>query len=71
MKKYLKTITFFCLALSMTACKKEAPSVTFEHTEKPLIINCDGLENAQLLNEAFHTFEKDLEHYYLKNSPNK
>ena len=44
MKNIVKSIVFVTLLSIISSCKNE-PKITYQHTDKPDIITCEGIEN--------------------------
>lgn len=65
--KFKLTSIAFLLIFTVLNCKKEPNFSDYKYADKPLVFNCEGVNN-KLLNEALYSFEDDiLNHYKGKN----
>ena len=66
--QFLKLLVI-ALAINTVSCKKENTVTEYKFEEKGIVLNCDNV-NLKLYNEALFSFEKDIEAYYGKGTPN-
>ncbi|NJX16500.1 hypothetical protein [Tamlana crocina] len=55
--------------ITLNSCKKEQTFNDYKYSDKPAVINCDGV-NSKLLNEAVYAFENDILNYQKQSNPN-
>jgi hypothetical protein len=65
--KITLAICFLCCLVF--SCKKEDSFSNFKYADKPIAIECAGV-NTKLLNEALYSFEDDITNHYKQNRPN-
>ncbi len=63
------TLLSCLLFLIVNSCKKENSFSNFKYDDKPLAIECAGV-NTKLLNEALYSFEDDILNHYKQNKAN-
>ena len=63
------TLITCLLFFTIFSCKKENTFSDFKYADKPVAINCEGV-NSKLLNEALYTFEDDILNHYKQGNQN-
>lgn len=60
-----KRIIYFVICLILVNCQDSNQELTFKHSEKPTVINCQ-IKDSKLFNEAIYSFEEVLVNQYGK-----
>lgn len=68
MKTQIFKLFLISFAITLSSCKEE-PSLEYKYADSPKALACE-FKNAQLYNEAIHSFEDDIRNYYDKQNKN-
>lgn len=60
---------YFVICLILVNCKEPQPQLTFKHSDKTIVLNCDN-NHSELFNEAIHHFEANLTKHFNNKNPN-
>ncbi|MFK7782391.1 hypothetical protein [Psychroserpens sp.] len=60
---------YFVICLILVNCKEPKPELTFKHSDKKIVIDCNP-NYSKILNEALHEFETNIIKYSTLNKPN-
>jgi len=68
MKRSVFKLLFIALIITVNSCKNES-KIEYKYAESPKILACE-LEDSELLNEAIHSFESDINAFYNNSATN-